>query len=541
MAKTVLLADDSVTIQKVVGISFAGEDLNLVTVDNGDAALAKAREIRPDAILADVVMPGRNGYEVCEALKADPALAHIPVLLLTGTFEAFDEARAKRCGAAGHIAKPFESQLLVERVRQLLARPAPPAPAPAPPAPAAAASGAPAASGESFDFFDDDLGDLAGPGAGESASDLALEGSGPAFAFGDDDLGGASTGGRVVSAAAPESRAQAMAERTIAMEPPERRRREQSAPPTRLDPSLGLESDGDDDLLAGEFDAPSQTPGAADEGFDFEFAASGRRGAAAGPVSADDLAAATVLDPKGASGFDVSFSDLGDPQAREAWQPAGKRAQAVTPPLAKTPVPPPATPPAAVADDPWAELDAAAPAPPARKPRPQAPVPPPPRSVPLPRPMSAAAQPPAAPPARPAPAAAPPKPVPPPAPPRAAKPARPAALEEPAWEPAVAATSLDDSFSELPAAEPAEGRDRRAHGTHDPAALAGMALADITPRLRQELHDTLEKIAWESFGPLAEQLVRQMVERMERIAWEVIPQLAETLIREEIRRMKGEE
>ena len=77
-------------------------------------------------------------------------------------------------------------------------------------------------------------------------------------------------------------------------------------------------------------------------------------------------------------------------------------------------------------------------------------------------------------------------------------------------------------------------------GTHDPSALAGMALAEITPRLRQELHDTLEKIAWESFGNLTEQIVRQVMERAERVAWEVIPQMAETLIREEIRRMKGE-
>ena len=114
MPKTLLLADDSVTIQKVVGISFANEDVRLITVDNGDDAIARARQERPDLILADVVMPGKSGYEVCEAIKADPNLRHIPVLLLTGTFEAFDEARAARVGAAGHVAKPFESQPLVD-------------------------------------------------------------------------------------------------------------------------------------------------------------------------------------------------------------------------------------------------------------------------------------------------------------------------------------------------------------------------------------------------------------------------------------------
>src|SRR5262245_53380667 len=140
MAKTLLLADDSVTIQKVVGISLASEDIRLVTVDNGDDAVARARALRPDAILADCVMPGRNGYEVCEAIAADPALRHIPVLLLTGTLEAFDEERAVRCGAAGHIAKPFEAQTLLDEVRRLFALAASrrPAQAAAPAAPPAA-------------------------------------------------------------------------------------------------------------------------------------------------------------------------------------------------------------------------------------------------------------------------------------------------------------------------------------------------------------------------------------------------------------------
>ena len=77
--------------------------------------------------------------------------------------------------------------------------------------------------------------------------------------------------------------------------------------------------------------------------------------------------------------------------------------------------------------------------------------------------------------------------------------------------------------------------------THDVSALAGAALAEVEPRLRANIHDTLEKIAWESLGNLSEQIVRQAVERVEQIAWEVIPQLAETLIHEEIRRMKGGE
>jgi CheY-like chemotaxis protein len=140
MPKNLLLADDSITIQKVVGITFANEDYKVTTVDNGEDAISKARELRPDVILADVVMPRKNGYEVCEAVKADPGLRHIPVLLLAGTFEAFDEARARQARADGHIAKPFESQALITKVKELTARGAAGAAAPA-----AGASARPAA------------------------------------------------------------------------------------------------------------------------------------------------------------------------------------------------------------------------------------------------------------------------------------------------------------------------------------------------------------------------------------------------------------
>jgi CheY-like chemotaxis protein len=89
-------------------------------VDNGEDALARARETRPDIVLADAVMPRMNGYELCQALKADPQLGEVPVLLLTGTFEPFDEARARAARADGHVAKPFDSQALLTRVRELV-------------------------------------------------------------------------------------------------------------------------------------------------------------------------------------------------------------------------------------------------------------------------------------------------------------------------------------------------------------------------------------------------------------------------------------
>jgi CheY-like chemotaxis protein len=134
MARKVLVADDSVTIQKVVGLTFASEDIELAYVDNGEEAIELVRQFRPDLIMADVLMPGKSGYEVCQAIKGDPELQHIPVLLLTGTFEPFDAERCRQVGADGTITKPFESQTLIRQVMELLDRPAAPREAAQPPA-----------------------------------------------------------------------------------------------------------------------------------------------------------------------------------------------------------------------------------------------------------------------------------------------------------------------------------------------------------------------------------------------------------------------
>uniref|UniRef100_A0A831U3W3 Response regulator n=1 Tax=Geobacter metallireducens TaxID=28232 RepID=A0A831U3W3_GEOME len=120
MGNRVLLADDSITIQKVVGIIFANEDYDLTVVDNGDAAVEKAREASPDVMLVDAIMPGMSGYEVCSAIRRDPALGNVPILLMTGAFEPFDEEKARQCGADDFISKPFESQQLIDKVKNLL-------------------------------------------------------------------------------------------------------------------------------------------------------------------------------------------------------------------------------------------------------------------------------------------------------------------------------------------------------------------------------------------------------------------------------------
>lgn len=132
MTKSILLADDSVTIQKVVELTFMDEDYRVVAVGNGEDALARLPDAAPDLVIADVHMPGANGYEVCRRAKAQRP--GVPVLLLVGTFEPFDEAQAQAAGADAHLKKPFDSQELVRLVDSLLARAAAtPPPAPAPP------------------------------------------------------------------------------------------------------------------------------------------------------------------------------------------------------------------------------------------------------------------------------------------------------------------------------------------------------------------------------------------------------------------------
>lgn len=121
MSNKLLLADDSVTIQKVVGIIFSNEEYELTVVDNGNAALEKAREVHPDIMLVDAIMPGINGYEVCQEIRRDPDLKNTALLLLTGAFEPFDEEKARQCGADDCISKPFDSQSLIESVRKLIA------------------------------------------------------------------------------------------------------------------------------------------------------------------------------------------------------------------------------------------------------------------------------------------------------------------------------------------------------------------------------------------------------------------------------------
>ena len=154
MPKTILLADDSITIQKVVELTFSDGDYEVTAVNNGAKAIQKLSEMRPDIILSDIIMPEKNGYEVCEFVKSHPEYRNIPVVLLTGTFEPFDPDRADKAGCDAVVTKPFESQSLIHKVEELIDQARAKAPqntAPVAAAPASAPAAAPASVAPSQD------------------------------------------------------------------------------------------------------------------------------------------------------------------------------------------------------------------------------------------------------------------------------------------------------------------------------------------------------------------------------------------------------
>lgn len=121
MAAKILIADDSVTIQKVLRMTLEPQGYELVTVGDGDAALEQAQKVAPDLIISDVFMPQQDGYTVCSRIRQHARLAQTPVLLLAGTFEPFEEQRAREAGASDWLNKPFGSQELLDKVSALLA------------------------------------------------------------------------------------------------------------------------------------------------------------------------------------------------------------------------------------------------------------------------------------------------------------------------------------------------------------------------------------------------------------------------------------
>lgn len=117
--KTLLLADDSVTIQRVIELTFAHEDVRVVSVSDGRRALQWMEGDLPDVVLVDVAVPEVDGYAVAAHVKQSPRLKDVPVLLLAGAFEPVDQERVRSIGCDGVLVKPFEPQQLVGRVKAL--------------------------------------------------------------------------------------------------------------------------------------------------------------------------------------------------------------------------------------------------------------------------------------------------------------------------------------------------------------------------------------------------------------------------------------
>ena len=120
MPSKLLLADDSVTIQRVIELTFADEDMQVEVVGDGKQAIDRIQADCPDIVLADIGMPERDGYEVAAFIKNTPRFAHVPVVLLTGAFEPVDETRARAVGCDAVLVKPFEPQMVINRVKELL-------------------------------------------------------------------------------------------------------------------------------------------------------------------------------------------------------------------------------------------------------------------------------------------------------------------------------------------------------------------------------------------------------------------------------------
>ena len=120
MTVRILVADDSITIQKIVAMAFENEDAEVEGIGDGQKAFDRIPEFKPDIVLADVDMPGLNGFQLCKKIKGASDLKNIKVMLLASDFECFDEELFKKCRAENHISKPFKSVDIVEMVTRVM-------------------------------------------------------------------------------------------------------------------------------------------------------------------------------------------------------------------------------------------------------------------------------------------------------------------------------------------------------------------------------------------------------------------------------------
>jgi len=147
-APTVYFIDDSATMREVIKIAFRRENIEVVACHDGDTALAQMTQQPPDVVISDVIMPGKDGYDVCQQIKQNPATAGTPVVLMSGVVNKQVAEKAFSVKADELIRKPFQPGDLIGRVKQLLGKSmkgvtAPPPPPPLPVAIPAAPQAAP--------------------------------------------------------------------------------------------------------------------------------------------------------------------------------------------------------------------------------------------------------------------------------------------------------------------------------------------------------------------------------------------------------------
>ena len=120
MPERLLVADDSLTIQRVVELAFANENIDVVAASSGEDAIRQIDERPPAIVLADTRMPDRSGYEIAEFVSSIPTGDQIPVVLMSGAFEPVDDRRARAAGCETVLVKPFDPTVLVKTVHELL-------------------------------------------------------------------------------------------------------------------------------------------------------------------------------------------------------------------------------------------------------------------------------------------------------------------------------------------------------------------------------------------------------------------------------------
>lgn len=116
----ILVVDDEINITQILEFSIGAEGYEVITAQNGEEAIDKARREQPDLIILDIMMPIIDGYEACRILKANPLTKSIPVILLTAKGRDIDKRLGYEVGATDYIIKPFSPNKLIDRIHKLL-------------------------------------------------------------------------------------------------------------------------------------------------------------------------------------------------------------------------------------------------------------------------------------------------------------------------------------------------------------------------------------------------------------------------------------